>query len=147
MAKMRIYTIHINPRKKHPYESPIFVAESFNVFAFIFHWIWALSHRMWLATILMLCFWTALNYLNYMQILHPFALMAVQLGYQILIGYQANDLRRARLKKSGYIISDIVTSDNLVRAEQRYFERYFPQGRLPQTPAHTASKNSVATPA
>lgn len=138
MARMRIYTVHINPRKKNPYETPVFVEEAFNWYAFIFHWIWALSQRLWLAFAAMLVIWVAINYLNYSLILHPLAMFAMQVGFQAFVGFQANDLRRRALKKRGYIVSDIVTSDNVVGAEQRYFERYYPEGRLPQTPPQTS---------
>lgn len=143
MARMRIYTVHINPRKKNPYENPIFVEESFNWYAFIFHWLWALSHRLWLVAFGLLMFWGIINYLSFTQILHPAAVFSLQVGFQIYIGFQANDWRRNKLKKQGYIISDIVTSDNLVGAEQRYFDRYYPEGRLPQTPP----KTSIPAPA
>jgi hypothetical protein len=137
MAKMRIYTVHINPRSKHPYENPIFIGESFNFFAFFFHWMWALYHRLWLVAVLLLPVWMLIEWQGYNHILHPLANVALVMGFQAFCGFQANDWRRTKLKKQGYIISDIVTGDNLVSAEQRYFERYYPEGRLPQLPPKT----------
>ena len=134
MAKMRIYTVHINPRKKHPYENPVFIEESFNWYAFIFRGFWALYQKLWLLALVAFAFEGAVGYLNYYQLLHPLALFALQIGFYAFLGFQANDIRRNKLKKQGYVVSDIVTGSDLVGAEQRYFERYYPHGRLPQTP-------------
>ncbi|MGB1540480.1 MAG: DUF2628 domain-containing protein [Rickettsiales bacterium] len=124
MAKMRIYTVHINPKKNHPYESPIFVEEGLNWPAFFFQWMWALYHKLWLAAFGIFAFNAMLSYLNFNGILHPLSIIILQLGFQFFIASHGNDLKRYALKKRGYITADIVTSDNLVGAEQRYFERY-----------------------
>jgi hypothetical protein len=48
----------------------------------------------------------------------------VQLALNLMIGFHANDWLRARLSRRGYIMADISAADTLLRAEQRYFERY-----------------------
>ena len=122
---MRIYTVHIHPKKKRPHENPIFIEEGFNWFAFLFHWMWALYQRVWSVAIAVLLLNVLFAYANMSQWLHPISVTAMQLGLFFIMGTHGNDLRREALKKRGYITSDIVTSDNLVGAEQRYFERYF----------------------
>jgi hypothetical protein len=152
MAKMRIYTVHINPRKKHPYENPVFIEEAFNWYAFLFRPFWALSHRLWLVAAVL---FVLLGFVEFAAItgivqLHIAALL--NLFIMVVVGFHGNDWRRNKLRKQGYIISDIVTGSDLVGAEQRYFERYYPHGRLPQTPPHNppstpGSKQGLPLPA
>ena len=144
MAKMRIYTVHINPSKKHPYETPIFVEEHFNVFAFVFREFWAFYHRIWSVGIALLGFRflaVVAMQLHWVGVIPTFA---VTLGIMLWMGFTGNDLRREKLKKQGFITVDIVTSDNLVGAEQRYFERYFSKDNIPSS---RMSPEGVAIPA
>jgi hypothetical protein len=135
MARMRIYTVHINPGKKHPYESPIFIEEAFNWAAFLFRPFWAFYHKLWIPAFVLLLLMVALEGMVGIGVLPLHIFTFINLGIMVYTGFQGNDWRREKLKRQGYIVSDIVTSDNLVGAEQRYFERYYPHGRLPQTPA------------
>jgi len=125
MSRVHIYTVHINPSLPQPYEAVEFVEEGFNWKAFIFSGFWALYNKLW---------WSALGIFAYnafmAQLLssHTFSHTGVgilQLGLELFIGFQANDWRRTNLKKRGFITADVVTGDSLIRAEQRFFDRYF----------------------
>lgn len=129
MARMQIYTVHIRANAKAPYENPIFLKEGFNFWAFIFVWGWALYHRLWLAAGLLFGLEALVRLAIHFGMLSPFTGTLFGLCVQVLVGFHANDLLRGQLRRKGYIISDIVTSDNLVGAEQRFFERYFPLAR------------------
>lgn len=143
MARMRIYTVHIDPSKKHPYEHPVFIEEGFNWFAFLFHWMWALSQRLWLVAPLVFIGWCVVEALSWHRVMHPLPTLLLMLAFQAYIGLQANDWKRGKLKRQGHIISDIVTATDTVGATQRFFERYYPHGRLPQVPP----KHSIPLPA
>lgn len=143
MAKMRIFTVHINPAKKNPYETPVFVEEGMNWYAFVFRPFWAFSHRLWLAGIILLALMLAGEALVALKMIPLLTFSILNLAIMAYTGMQANDWRRAKLKRQGYIISDIVTASDVVGATQRYFERYYPHGRLPQTPP----KHSIPAPA
>lgn len=132
--RMRIYTVHIAPQKKNPYENPVFVEERFNLYAFLFHICWALYHRLWLVSFAVLMVLVGISLMEYKEMISPIGGTALQFAFYILLGYHANDLRRSKLKKQGHLVVDIVTGPSLVEAEQRFFDRYFPEGKLPQTP-------------
>lgn len=140
MAKMRIYTVHIDPQKKNPYENPVFIEEAFNWWAFIFRGFWFLYHRLWLWGVGLIAFEIVMQVLIFKGHIPTAQYLVFRLGIQILLGYHGNDFRRARLKRQGYITSDIVTSDNLVGAEQRFYERYFTHYRVPFSPAHSSTR-------
>lgn len=122
-SKTKIYTVHINPSKTNALEKAVFIREGFNFFAFIFGVFWALYHRMWWLAIclaVVVAFFGAAEELKWLDTI---TLAILQLAFNLIIGYQANDLRRAELSRRGYIMSDVVVSDNELCAQQRYFDR------------------------
>lgn len=124
MWGLRIYTVHIKPDSKDPYQHPEFVQEGFNLYAFLFGGLWMLYNRLWWSALCIILFNAGLSEVALRYGFHPMSVLAIQLGFQALIGFHANDLLRVALKKRGYIVADIVTGDNKMRAEQRFFERH-----------------------
>lgn len=133
MAKVQIYTAYINPSSKTAFENPLLVREGLNWYAFFFTWIWAFYHRLWVPAVGGLL---AILLLLIMEAsLHPLSMTIIQLCLQFFFATEANDWRRKKLKQRGYILADIVTSDNEVGAKQRFFDRYFPSAKTPITKA------------
>lgn len=118
---MKIYTVHVKPGAGE--QVPVFVREGFNVFAFLFHFFWALYHRLWAPAVVIFVVNAMLVLLMREHVLSQNGIVALQLGFQFLVGAHGNDWVRARLVQDGYILADISAGDNLLRAEQRYFER------------------------
>ncbi len=120
----KIYTVHVDPDSAHPYEKPVFIREGFNIFAFMFMALWMLYQRIWLAAAVLIVFEIAMMKLDEAGIFSPLSISIMHLAVQVLVGFHANDLQRARLRRKGYVVADIATGDSLLRAEQRFFERY-----------------------
>lgn len=118
-----IYTVHQRPNEIHPEEHCEFVRDAFSFPAFVLPAVWLLTHRCWLAFGAFFLFQLGLAALlkaGHIHMLHfEIALFIVQLG----IGFSFADILRARLKKQGYLLVDIVTGDSEIRAKHRYFER------------------------
>lgn len=129
------YTVHVDPAKNHPYENPVFIKEGFSWPAFIFpiSFFWALNYRLWAVAVGTLGIYVLVQYASLRFQLNPFTAMAIMYGFYFLIASEANDLRRESLGKRGYILSDIVTGDNELRAQQRFFERHFPSNTQPSS--------------
>jgi hypothetical protein len=123
---MKIYTVHIKPEDGLR-DKPVFIREGFNLYAFIFTGFWALYHRLWMPLLMIMLFHILTAYSVHAHILLKPSYLAIQLGFNLLVGYQANDWLRARLSRQGYIMADVSAADNLLRAEQRYFERTLAQ--------------------
>lgn len=121
---MKIYTVHIKPGSTHAQDKPIFLREGFNWPAFLFGAFWALYHRLWLPALYIFLADAMVMMFDKENIFSMPILAVLQLGVHVLVGFHANDWRRTKLAKDGYILSDITASDSLLRAEQRYFERY-----------------------
>lgn len=122
--RMKIYTVHIKSGAVSPYEKPVFVREGFNVFAFLFTLLWAFYHRLWLPVLLILAVNATLMMLAKNHVMSFDSASIMQMGFNVFVGFQANDWLRSGLARRGYIVADIAAADSKLRAEQRYFERY-----------------------
>lgn len=134
---MKVYTVHINPSEKQALEKPEFVEEGFAWLAFLFTAFWAIFHRMWVTMIVLLALSGLINLAMVEQWVSPPLIVIVQLTYQIIFGFVANDLRRWKLKRDGYVLYDIVTGDSQLRAEQRFFDRYVQRMASSEAPGQT----------
>ena len=121
---MKIYTVHIKDTGGRSGEKPIFVREGFCFPAFFFSVFWALYHRLWLPAVGIMLAFALIAQLGAHHIISALSVGVLQLMIQVLVGYLAGDWRRKTLAKRGYITTDITAADSLLRAEQRYFERY-----------------------
>lgn len=134
----RLYSVHLNPKDPRPYESPVFVPEGFNFYAFVFGFLWALYHRIWLPAFIFIglsvCVKVAAEYGD-LSLPSTFIL---DLGIRLMIGMAANDLRRDTLEKRGWVTSDVVIADSLLEAERRYYDRHLGHIAATLRPAQTA---------
>ncbi len=126
MSRIRVYTVHVNPAQANAYEAAEFVEEGFNWKAFLFGALWALYHRLWQPALYVVVVNMLIAQLLTGGMITHTGGVVLQLGVQMLVGFYANDWRRARLQRRNYLTADIVAGDSLLRAEQRFFERYFP---------------------
>lgn len=124
LASIKTYTVHVKPDAPSPLETAALVKEGFHLWAFIFGIVWALYHRLWGMALLYLLCNIALGVMGERLGMSDAGLAIVQLGFQAIMAYLADDFLRAGLKKQGYIIADIVTAESDLRAELRFFERY-----------------------
>lgn len=121
---MKIYTVYIRPGEAQAYEKPVFVKEGFNLWAFLLTFVWLLYKRLWLPAIGVFIINIVLLGMAKDHAVGPAGALIFDLGWHVLVGYFANDWLRAKLARRGYIMADVAASDSLLRAEQRYFERY-----------------------
>ncbi|MEK6745786.1 MAG: DUF2628 domain-containing protein [Pseudomonadota bacterium] len=123
LPRTQIYTVHIDPSKPNSVENAVFIREGFNFFAFIFGILWALYHRIWLVAVGLIIISGLFAFSEEAKLLDKMSLAILQVAVQAIIGFYGNDWRRWTLARRGYIMSDVVVSDNELRAQQRYFDR------------------------
>lgn len=121
---MKIYTVHVKPGVGPTQEKPKFVREGFNLYAFMFTGLWLLSQQIWSHAILILLAQFAIGVCEGLGILSGANAVVMLLGIQMVVGLEGNDWLRARLSRQSYVLMDVSAADSLLRAEQRYFERY-----------------------
>ena len=124
-ARLKIYTVHLKPDADNDIERLRFVSEGFNLYAFFFTIFWALYMRMWrfAGVLLLLNAAVALSLWSFGEFLPPTTNIC-QFGLQLWSGFAANDFLRAELRRRGFITYALVSGENELRAEQRFFDRH-----------------------
>ena len=51
--------------------------------------------------------------------------LILDMAAHLVVAFHCHDWRRAKLRRQGYLTADIVTGDSPLKAELRYFDRYF----------------------
>ncbi len=120
---MRVYTVHIDPVSAADDRGTVLVREGFSWPAALFTVFWALYHRLWYGAALLLALGLALGAMLAWLGLGPLAETALEAGYLALVGFTANDWRRAALTRRGWLLADVVAARNAAQAEQRLFDR------------------------
>lgn len=123
---MKIYTVHVKPSADDAYPlerqaGAIFVPEGFSIWAFLFQVLWALYHRLWLVALLMFVALVVVNAVIGYAGLSGGSAFLVQFLVALLIGAEAQNLRRWTLKRRGYELRAVVAGDVVADAEHRYF--------------------------
>jgi len=100
---MRSFTVHAAPADAQPRPLPELVPEGFSLLAALLPPVWLLLHRQWLALVAFLAV-AAL-----MSVLLPPAVLAVAMpAVHLLVGLQAQDIRRWTLARSGQPVAAVV---------------------------------------
>jgi hypothetical protein len=133
-SKMKIYSVHLNPRDANPYENAVFIAEGFNLYAFIFTGFWAAYHRLWAMVGLFFVLHVGSGYYGEAIGLSVASIGFLEFGFRLMIGLSANDLWRSMLERKGWVTSDVVVAYSELEATHRYYERHL-KGLLPTTTA------------
>ena len=120
---LRIYSVHLKPDEDDEIERLKFISEGFNFYAFIFTFFWALYNRLWkFSALLLMINGFAAALLWQFDVLFPPTTNIIQIGLQLWCGWVANDFLCEKLKKDGYITYALVSGENELRAEQRFFD-------------------------
>ncbi|MDB5373292.1 MAG: hypothetical protein JWP04_1934 [Belnapia sp.] len=123
---MRVWTVHTPPEvsrlpRAASLESrlrlPVLVREGFAWAAFLFGPLWLLRHRLWLATVIHLATLAIL-----VALVPGLALLPAVLALQVLLGAEAQDLRRHALARRGFAHSHVVAERDADRALARVLE-------------------------
>jgi Protein of unknown function (DUF2628) len=127
---MPTFTVHEPP---HPpadridrAASLLFVKEGFSWPAAIFAPFWMLAHRLWwpllgyvgLTVVFELVRWTA--------ILNPGWVTLAGLALHLLIGFEADTLRRWKLDHTGWRVLGAVSGRNASECERRFYDEWLP---------------------
>jgi hypothetical protein len=121
-----VYTIHVDravPEQVHALERMVLVPEKFNIWAFIFGPFWLMANRLWLAFGAWLVFLGLLALDGFLFGLPAVALSFIHYSVSLLLGLEANDMRRRRLERRGVLQVDVASGRNAEEAERRFLTR------------------------
>lgn len=119
---MKVFTIHERRPAGGIDPDPILVKEGFCWPAFFFGILWALSSGLWLAALLMAGVAAALILAFNILGIDPLTAMAAWFAFALLIGFEANDWRRARLARRGWGFAGVIAADGRDAAIRRWFD-------------------------
>ena len=117
----RLYTVHLNPLSAGTDRDAIFVRDGFSWFACLFGILWALRHRLWWPAFGMLVYLLALAAAEEYLSLDPFRVICFDAALALIVGFEANDMRRRALEARGYIDGGMAVGGSLAEAELRWF--------------------------
>lgn len=123
-SRMKIYSVHLNPKDDSPYENAVYIPEGFSIYAFIFTGFWALAHRLWWMALLFFLLHLGSGLYGEAVGLSASSIAFLELGFRVMIGLSAHDLWRQHLERSGWVTSDVVVAYSELEARHRYLERH-----------------------
>jgi Protein of unknown function (DUF2628). len=136
---MTTYTLHLagdaRPGDPAALERAEIVKDGFSWGAFIFNCLWFFYHRLWLAGLLVLVVTLGLDLGLRALDVNPAAAFVAELLLAILIGLEANSLRRWTYERHGRPAVDAVVAAHRDEAEARSFARWLQQAPAPRQPA------------
>ena len=114
---MKVYSIHV---RRMPAPELISVKEGFSWPAFLFSFLWAFWHRLWLVGLGFVFLQAAVAGLLLVVHFDEVGHAALNLGAAVLTGAIANDGRRWTLARRGFADADVVAADGTERAERDF---------------------------
>ena len=120
---MRIYTVHIRRPPVDPDRDIRLVKEGFSWPAFFFSFLWALWCRLWVAAAGIIAAELALGEMLSLLGADGVTTTAISVGFAVLLGVVGNDIKRWTLFRRGYLQVAVVTGDDQVSAERRFWNQ------------------------
>jgi hypothetical protein len=144
---MKTYTLHL-PRDAQPgdpeaLERADLVKDAFSWGAFFFTFLWFWFHRLWLAGLAVLVVMIAFDGILAALDVKPFAGTVAHLLLMVLIGLEANTLRRWTYRRGGRPAVDVVTGLDRDDAEAKAFARCLAPNTQPRP---TATRTAIGSP-
>jgi hypothetical protein len=130
---MTIYTV-LEPPDRKP-DRVIFVPEGFAWAGFIFTFLWALWHRLWVVAALLFAVFAGLSIAVNLEVIGPGLGSLLQFGVSLLFGFEARQLQLSSLERAGFRRAGIIQASGLEAAELAFFA-----GRAPPSPVSAPSR-------
>lgn len=103
-------------------EETEFVKDGFCWPALLVPALWLLARRQWIAFFVYLGFVILLGLIGEALSLSDYVVTVLSLGANLLLGFEANDLRRWTLRRRGYRDAGLVIASKRDDAERRFFQ-------------------------
>jgi len=125
---VRVYTLHHPSGADVLKEDPVLIREGFNWSAAFFTSFWALWGGMWLIALLLFVAAAGLELALEFAGADRSVQLAAGIGFSAIVGFCANDWRRAKLLRRGYRFQGVVAAADMDSARRRWFDLHPPGG-------------------
>ena len=146
---MAVYTVHAPDESERRGSGDLgdfterfaFVPERFSLLAMLFALPWLLVHRLWIAAAGFLGLVVLLNGAGAALGLSEQTLGLFSLALSVLVGFEAQNLRRLALERANYKLVGVVSASSQTEAEHKFFREWLEARRGdrrltdPQAPA------------
>jgi hypothetical protein len=119
---MRAYTVHLRRQGLDPDRDIVLVKEGFCWPALLFSVLWALWCRLWWVALGLLVVEVALSGAGTLLGLDPLSEAAISLGFAVIVGFVANDLKRWTLRRQGFAEAAVIIASDRDAAERRFYD-------------------------
>ncbi len=119
---MRLYTVHVRRHGPDADSDLVLIKEGFCWPAFFLWPLWALWHRLWLAALVLLVANLALSGVGMLLRLDGLSQGEVSVGFAVIVGFVANDLRRRGLARRHFTLAAVVAAAGREAAEWRFLD-------------------------
>ncbi len=119
---MRLYTVHVRRHGPDADSDLVLLKEGICWPAFFLGPLWALWHRLWLAALVLLIAELGLSGAALLLRLDGLSQGAVSVGFAVIVGFVANDLRCRRLARRHFIPAAVVLAAGRDAAEWRFLD-------------------------
>lgn len=152
---VRVYTVHAPEQGSQDKggdlgayaERFVFVPERFSLLAMLFALPWLLVHRLWLATLGYILLIIGLSAAGAAIGLDQQTIGLLSLAVSVLLGFEAQNLRRWSLERSGYRLVAVVSAQSLQDAEHKFFSHWLEDRSARDGPTPAAGESvAAATP-
>ena len=120
----KLYTVHLSPFASGADRGAVFVREGFSWPACLFSVLWALRHRLWWPAVGIFACLLALAAAEVLLPLDPAAALCLDAAFALVVGFEANDMRRRALAERGYVEKGFARGRTLDEAELGWFSAH-----------------------
>lgn len=148
---MITFTVHEPPHvpadRTDRAESLVFVKDGFSWMAALFSPIWLIVHRLWWPLLGYVVLVGLFEFIRWSGILDPGWMTLAGMTLHLLIGLEADTLRRWALDRGGWRVLGSVSGRNAAECERRFFEQWLPdQPIITPPPSSNSRPTSGALP-
>ncbi|MGB0632676.1 MAG: DUF2628 domain-containing protein [Alphaproteobacteria bacterium] len=133
---MRVYTVHLQRHALSPDRNAILIGEGFCWPAFVAGPVWALVHRMWFTALGTLAVYALILLGSGIVGLDPLTTGTLVVGTAAIVGFCANDWRRAALMARGWHPAGLAAAADKDAALRRFVDLH-PDALNPPAPTPT----------
>ena len=119
---MRTYTVHLRRHGSLRESDMVLVKEGFCWPAAFLGLVWALWHRLWLVAVILLAANVVLALATSMAGFGSQVQGAISVGFAVIVGFVANDLRRWATERRDLSLAGVVSARRLEDAERTFLE-------------------------
>ena len=144
---MITFTVHEPPNapsdRLDRAESLVFVKDGFSWVAAVFGPLWMLANRLWLVLVGYLVICGAIQIIAWTLNLGPRPLSYAMMALSMIIGFEADTLRRWTMDLKGWSMVGSVNGRNSEDCERRFFDNWLPS--QPYVQAKALSQSTLAS--